>query len=219
MEPMQSESVAELFTALSLMHGDQKDAEKNAVNPHFKNKYADLPSQFEVIRPALHKHGLCLTQTTYVDGNVLFLKTILGHKSGQWIRSDYPICMFPAKQQDLGSATSYARRYQSAAICLVASDTHDDDGEGAVQPVKITKPQPPKMPEKNVVAEPAPEPLSLADSNLERQRMVSELASMASRDDLLKWGKANKAIKARMTEEDSQAVTEQFNLIDAELKG
>lgn len=220
MEPMQSETVGALFTALSAMHGDQKDAEKNVVNSHYKNKYADLPAQFEVIRPALHKHGLCLTQTTYVDGNVLFLKTILGHKSGEWIRSDYPVCMFPARQQELGSALTYSRRYMSAAITLIASDAPDDDGNDAKTPVKVA----PKATPKPVEPAPAPAaetvvPFTVEESDQARQDMLGDLIKITTRAELMAWAKKNKPIKARMTEEDQDMVTQGFNQIDAGLKG
>lgn len=204
-----SETVTAIFTALSSFNGELKDAEKRCINPHLKNKYADLPAQFEVLRPALNKHGLCLTQTTYVEGNILMLKTILGHKSGEWISSDYPVCTFPAKQQELGASLTYSRRYQSAAITMLASDFPDDDGEAATKPVPAP---PPKKPE------PVIEPMTEEESQQYRQVIMAQLAEITTREQLRNWAKETKAQRDRMTLADQAAVKTEYNNVDADTK-
>jgi hypothetical protein len=205
-----SETVTAIFTALSSFNGDLKDAEKRCINPHLKSKYADLPAQFEVLRPALHKHGLCLTQTTYVEGNILMLKTILGHKSGEWISSDYPVCAFPAKQQEIGASLTYSRRYQSAAITMLASDFPDNDAEDAPKPVPAP---PPKKPE------PVIEPMNEEQSTEARKKFMAQLAEITTRAQLKTWTKDTKAERDRMTVADIAAVRTEYNNIDADLKG
>jgi hypothetical protein len=130
-----SASIAELAKALCKAQGKMKHAIKDANNPFFRSKYADLASVVEASRPALTENGLSVVQ--YTDGNVLF--TMLLHSSGEWIRGSIPLK--PMRQakggewvgaedpQSYGSCITYARRYALAAITGVA--TEDDDGNAA----------------------------------------------------------------------------------------
>jgi hypothetical protein len=151
-----------------------------------------------------------LTQTTYVEGSILMLKTILGHKSGEWISSDYPVCQFPAKQQELGASLTYSRRYQSAAITMLASDFPDDDGEAATKPVPAP---PPKKETPQVIT------MSADESAEARTRMIAELSKITHRKVFKEWSLATKDERARLTVEDSAALRTVFNNVDAELKG
>jgi hypothetical protein len=125
----------ELFTALSKAQLEFYTAEKTSANPFFKSRYADFAEIVAASRPALCKHGLCVTQS--IDDQ--FLVTILGHSSGQFIESRMKIA--PVKQdiQSLGSYITYAKRYAYAAIVGVVVGEQDDDGEAAVR-VPIKKP-------------------------------------------------------------------------------
>lgn len=128
---MKSESTSELATALAKAQGAMNNAKINKVNPHFKNKYADLASVRDAIIPVLTKHDLSIVQTMVVAENVFILHSVLLHKSGEWISSDYPLPM-GAKPQELGSALTYARRYSLAALVCISAD-EDDDAEVARQ--------------------------------------------------------------------------------------
>lgn len=124
-----SENINELATALAAAQGDLTDIPKNHVNPHFKNKYADLTDGLSVIRPVLSKHGIALIQATEFEGDVMILNTRLLHKSGQWIGAVYPVCKI-GPQQAMGSALTYAKRYSLFSLVGVSGDD-DTDGEGA----------------------------------------------------------------------------------------
>jgi hypothetical protein len=127
---MQSESINELAEALSKAQAEMKDAALSKINPHFKNRYADLPAVRAAVTGPLAKNGLTAIQTmALVDGKSV-LETTLAHKSGQWIKSVTPILVDKPGMQALGSGITYARRYALAAICGVASD-EDDDGEAS----------------------------------------------------------------------------------------
>jgi hypothetical protein len=128
-EEMESEQIAELATALAKAQSVMKAAVINKQNPHFKNKYADLASVFEAVRKPLTDNGLSITQTTQLRDGMFLLVTTMGHVSGQWRRSEYPLPL-GAKPQELGSALTYGRRYSLSAICGIAAD-EDDDGEAA----------------------------------------------------------------------------------------
>lgn len=123
---MKSEQINELASALNKAQAELQSAKKDANNPFFKSKYADLTSVWEAARPVLAKNGLSVAQTVGLTG----LTTILMHSSGQYIEDTMPIVV--AKQNDpqaLGSAITYARRYALAAIVGVVAD--DDDGNAA----------------------------------------------------------------------------------------
>lgn len=126
---MHSEITADLAAALAKAQSGMKAATFNKINPHFKNKYADLSAVLEAIRKPLADNGLSVTQTTEVRDGGFVLVTTLHHSSGQWIASEYPLPQ-AAKPQELGSALTYARRYSLSAIACIAAD-EDDDAEGA----------------------------------------------------------------------------------------
>lgn len=135
----QSTEIAELFAAVSAFLGEVEAPSKNAINPHFKNRYADLSEVLSVARPVLAKHGLALIQTTAVSEGVVYCVTTLGHKSGQWVRSFWPVIPGRNDPQGYGSALTYARRYGASSILGLAPE--DDDGEAAAR--EPTKPQDP----------------------------------------------------------------------------
>lgn len=126
---LQSEDINELITALSKAQGEISPAIKDSLNPHYKNKYADLNSCWNACRPALSKHGLAIIQTMTENDGKLSLITTLAHSSGQWMRSYLPILTQKMDAQGIGSAITYARRYSLAAIVGIAPD--DDDGNAA----------------------------------------------------------------------------------------
>jgi hypothetical protein len=129
-----SESLANLAPAFAAAQAEIENATKNASNPHFKSKYADLAEIIETSRPVLAKHGLAVIQIPgYRDGAVM-LDVMLLHKSGEWIKGEAGSPLEKATAQSIGSATTYLRRYSLAALCGMAQE--DDDGQAASQPRK-----------------------------------------------------------------------------------
>lgn len=96
---------------------------KGAVNPHFKSKYADLPSIIEAITPALNEIGLTVTHS--VANSELVTSIRIGSES---IESRFPL--FGTKPQEFGSSITYARRYNLGALLNLDIDD-DDDGNVA----------------------------------------------------------------------------------------
>ena len=125
-----SESIAAISQAISKAQGEVENASKNAKNPHFKSKYADLAELLNTVRPVFSGHGLAIVQMpSFVDG-VASVETLISHSSGEWISS---ICSAPVSKQDaqgVGSAITYLRRYSLAAMCGIAQE--DDDANSAV---------------------------------------------------------------------------------------
>ena len=122
-----SEKTAELFEAMSLFQGQVKNAGKNAVNPHWKNKYADLSAVIEAVKEPLTEQGLFVSQFPSGDQS---LTTIVGHVSGQWMKATMQMkAKDPSNPQNVGSCITYARRYALAACLGIAQE--DDDGNSA----------------------------------------------------------------------------------------
>jgi hypothetical protein len=136
-----SETINEIAGALAKAQGAMKPAVKDANNPHFKSKYADLASNVEAARAPLAENGIAVLQEATTGDRGISVATRLVHSSGQWIQFD-PLTV-PLSKQDahgVGSALTYARRYAlGAALGLVAED---DDGNAAVnsQPAARTQP-------------------------------------------------------------------------------
>jgi hypothetical protein len=119
----------ELFAALADAQFQIENASKNAANPHFRSRYADLAEVLNTVRPVLAKHGLSVMQSTAFDGAMVFVETVLAHSSGGSVSSTASCVPAKTDAQGVGAATTYLRRYALAAIAGVAQE--DDDGNGA----------------------------------------------------------------------------------------
>ena len=138
----QSESIDKLLPAFVAFQSDMPSVPKDAVNPHFRSKYASLGAITEATRPHLAKQGLAVTQSLVWQDGVQLLVTRVIHVSGQWMQ-DGGYALNPTKNdpQGMGSAVTYARRYTlGATLGIVTED--DDDGNAASAP----RPQPAKQP-------------------------------------------------------------------------
>jgi hypothetical protein len=126
--------MSELAKALVKAQGHIKGAVKDASNPHFKAKYADLASVWDACRKPLTDNGLSVVQFTTIntEGTIPLLVTRLLHTSGESIDGVTPLIMVKQDMQALGSAITYARRYGLAAMVGVAPE--DDDGNAASEP-------------------------------------------------------------------------------------
>lgn len=127
-----SEQINEISAALSKALAVITNPTKDATNPHFRSKYATLDTGLNVIREALSKVGISFVQTTRIEGDMLMLDSRIMF-GNQWIESEYPVTKFPAKQQEIGSALTYARRYSLFALAGVAGE-EDDDANAASTP-------------------------------------------------------------------------------------
>lgn len=136
-----SEQIDQISMDLSRAQGEIKNPPFDSINPHFKNKFASLPVTFEEVRPVFSKYGLSFIQAVSTTEKGNFLITRLMHKSGQWMQSEMLLILPKQDMQGLGSATTYAKRYQICAFAGVAGD-QDDDGNQAVKPKVEEKPKP-----------------------------------------------------------------------------
>jgi len=135
---IQSESIANLAKALSIVQGKLTYAVKDSANPFFKSKYADLESVWDACRSLLAENGLAVMQFPgeFVDGT-MSLNTILTHSSGEYMSYLMSVPVTKPDAQGAGSALTYMRRYALAAVVGVVQA--DDDGNAASSPKPVVK--------------------------------------------------------------------------------
>lgn len=128
---LRSDSIGKLSEALAKAQGQMRGAPKDAANPFYRSKYADLASISEACRDALAKNGLAIMQFPRASEKGVEVETLLSHSSGEWVSETLEIPLAKRDAQGIGSAITYARRYALAAIVGVAPE--DDDGHAAAQ--------------------------------------------------------------------------------------
>jgi hypothetical protein len=124
-----SESIAALAKALAAAQRELEGASKDATNPHFKSKYADLAAVWESCQKVLPKNGIAVIQPVSVVNGEVVVTTMLVHESGEFISCELPLVPSQSTPQAVGSAITYGRRYGLSAMVGVAPE--DDDGNAA----------------------------------------------------------------------------------------
>ncbi len=123
---------ATLHSAMALAFPKIEGATKDANNPHFKSKYADLSSVVAAVKPALSECGLFFTQSTHEAQGGVCVETVVHHASGESM--SFGKLFVPANKNDaqgFGSALTYARRYSLMTAFGVPAE--DDDGNAAAK--------------------------------------------------------------------------------------
>lgn len=141
-----SEQINEIATALAKAQGELKPAVKDAVNPAYRSKYADLASVWAACHEAFPKHGIAIVQDLRAEDGCVSVITRLAHASGQWM--EFGPFHVPLAKQDahgVGSAATYAKRYALCAAVGVSAD-EDDDGNAAVGETPAPRSQTKKPP-------------------------------------------------------------------------
>lgn len=131
----QSTTIANLAEALAKAQSKIKKADLDAKNPHYDSRYATFSSVREASREALSENGLAVVQSVNSEPDGYHLETTLMHSSGEFITAKLKLLLGKSDMQGLGSAITYAKRYQFAAMVGVV-DEEDDDGNGASGPSK-----------------------------------------------------------------------------------
>jgi len=129
----QSESIADLASALSKAQGQIKPAKMDKVGYH-KNKYASLGSIWDVCRKPLADNGLSIVQSPISplgDPDTVGLTTTLLHLSGQSMTDTLYLRMADDRNKNsvqvAGSNITYMRRYALSAMLGIVAD-EDNDG-------------------------------------------------------------------------------------------
>lgn len=175
-----SNDISELFSALAKAQAEMGTVSKDATNPHLKNRYSTLTSVVDAIRAPLTSNGICWTHQSVMVEGVHYIRTVLGHSSGQWIASDVPVELGRGGgPQGMGSGITYAKRYGLQSLVGVCSADEDDDGASAQKAANDRRrnPGPHERPHKPV--EPKfPEALAGFIDAIERCNSVQELEAV-----------------------------------------
>lgn len=129
------EKKTNIYQALMQAQKDMGPLLKNATNPAFRSKYADLGSVIETITKPLHDNGLVFFQSLQpgMDSEHPILEThirLAGGQTTDYICSIAPIVSKdPNDPQKMGAAITYMRRYSLMALLGLAPE--DDDGNSA----------------------------------------------------------------------------------------
>ena len=185
-------------------------------------RYASLSSGLDIVRKALGKHEIATVQSTSIDdAGVVRLTTMLAHSSGEWVSSDWPVCPVTetAAPHKMGASLTYARRYALFTLVGIAGEDDLDAPDLAGQPTEgapkagngfdqakvnrsgvqalgdFAKNRKPWTPPSGTLA---PEP-----SAAQRDRLLGELLSLASADEVSAW--AQRALGAKNTLRDVDA--------------
>jgi hypothetical protein len=148
-----SESIANLAKALAAAQGAIENAAKDADNPFFKSKYADLASIRDAMRVAFGNNGLSCPQfisthltdqhetRTDKDGSpfeayltMVSVETVLLHESGEFMSNVLDLAVWDADPQKVGSASTYGRRYALQSVAGVAAEIDDDGNKASGKP-------------------------------------------------------------------------------------
>lgn len=128
---IKSESLAKLAPALLKAQKKMGAALKDAKNPFFKSKYADLNAVIDAVVPVLNEEGIAVLQTPQLMDGKQVIQTVLLHESGEYYMSNTEVVAAKANDpQAAGSAISYSRRYGLQATTTLKAE--DDDGESAM---------------------------------------------------------------------------------------
>lgn len=129
-----SETIVELVKGLVAFHKVLEQPKRSADNPFFKSKYVPLGAVQELVDSIAPELGLTYYQDTFGDDNStrVGVQTTLFHESGEWLESG--VLWMPSEKntaQALGSAITYAKRYQLSAIFGISADEDDDGNEAS----------------------------------------------------------------------------------------
>lgn len=140
-----SEQINELALALSKVQGEIEGAIKDANNPFFKSKYADLTSCWQACREQLSKNGIAVVQSGDDSDTHLCLTTTLMHSSGQWIDGTHRMekkitekdkTRRDMNAQDIGAAITYLRRF---SLCSLVGICPEDEDANSISPTAQRK--------------------------------------------------------------------------------
>lgn len=123
-----SDSIKNLATALKLFQGEMTAVKKEATNPFFKSKYADLYSILEAIREPMAKNGLAVSQFPTGENQLV---TILMHDSGEWMEDTFTMKPVDNRPQSVGSVVTYMRRYALGSVLGISTEADDDGNEAS----------------------------------------------------------------------------------------
>jgi hypothetical protein len=141
MDKNRSDNIGNLILAFSKAQNEYPEFNKNREGFY---KYADLDSVMNEIRKILAKYELSFWQEEgFTADKILYLESILGHSSGEWISSatllvppDPNSPLTPS--QEFGKRLTYQRRYSAFTLLNITILNDPDDNDGDTKVIKKT---------------------------------------------------------------------------------
>lgn len=112
-----------LTEKLLKIQGAEFRVDKDGKNPHFKSSYVTLDNLLSVLLPIATELKIAITH--YVSDKKLITQVINTEEENDFIVSEFPI--YQEDPQKIGSAITYAKRYNLGAIFNIITEI-DDDG-------------------------------------------------------------------------------------------
>jgi hypothetical protein len=133
-----------VYSKLFAVQSEMPTIPKTATNPHFKSKYADLPTIMTILQPILAKHRVLLLQpilNSEHDSIITICTRFIDIDSGKGVSAVTTMPIGNNKTpQAFGSAITYARRYSLCSFLGIVAD-EDDDGSLTVDTGKLSQAQ------------------------------------------------------------------------------
>ena len=231
--PRSSETVAALATALAKAQATLVNPEKSLVatirpmrpgEAERSFRYAPLASGLDIVRKTLGQHEIATVQTTAIDPStgMVNLTTMLAHSSGEWIASDWPVCAATetANPQRMGAALTYARRYALFTLVGIAGEDDLDapdlgapSSSGAASRSGVVHFPQSARKSGNGRAAAKTEPrvtLDPTESANVRDKLLSDIAGLASADHASTWARDAMSSKNTLAEADARQVEQAF---------
>src|SRR5262249_37088638 len=185
-------------------------------------RYAPLSSGLDIVRKSLGRHEIATIQSTEIDkeAGLLRLTTILAHSSGEWISSEWPVCLIAdiASAQRMGAALTYARRYALFTLVGIAGeDDLDAPDLGAVHAEEL-----PRSNEQATAAQRTapghgklrgPSARSILGEQLSAslpESLIQQMAAINSADEANAWAHRSLLAKNTLTLADAKIIEERF---------
>jgi hypothetical protein len=212
----QSDSIGMIATDLAKAQLELTNPEKalvgrlelNGSRQPVEFRYASLASGLDVIRKCLGSHHIAVVQTTDIDlsTDMVRLKTVLAHTSGEWIAAEWPVCALADRSSPrrMGAALTYARRYSLFALVGIAGEDDLD-----VQPIPEVAAPSTKPATKTLAAE-----LDEVGSAAERDRLLAGLVAVADGEQLATWVHGHLSARDRLRNADRTAVERAFLAVE-----
>jgi hypothetical protein len=205
-------------------------------------RYAALSSGLDIVRKCLGRHEIATVQATGIDREAGFinLTTTLAHSSGEWMSSDWPVC--PVSETGaphrMGAALTYARRYALFTLVGIAGEDDLDAPDlpklNGKEPLSGGHPDPSQTDGHAVSSAPshdhnrgrrrwdviAAKPVLAGDqSAVLRDRLLAEIAELASADQIDAWAMRGLPAKNSLGAADALVVEETFRIKSSGLTG
>jgi hypothetical protein len=233
-----SDSVAALAAALAKAQGELANPEKSLTatirggrpgEGERSFRYAPLASGLDIVRKTLGRHEIATVQTTAIDpaAHIITLTTMLAHASGEWIASDWPVCPVTetANPQRMGAALTYARRYALFTLVGIAGEDDLDAPDlcaPTVTPASVPSRDQGLKPDgrsgvptrsgngRNAGDRGVAPVLDPASSAVVRDKLLAEVAGMATTELATSWARSALAAKNSLTAADAKGVEDAF---------